>query len=100
MTDSSILLGFLNPSSQQRRTEVTAFCMQLRYYVPSVGSYFITEKAYVRGLAGGAFSIPLILLEIGKVGKDLMFNQFSLVLQYGMLKKLVTSISQCHKIEL
>ena len=25
--------------------------------MPSVGYYFRTEKAYVRGLAGGAFSI-------------------------------------------
>ena len=30
----------------------------LKYlYLPSVGSHFRTEKAYVRGLAGGAFNI-------------------------------------------
>ena len=30
------------------------------YKLPSVGSYFRTEKACVRGLAGGAFSIRLL----------------------------------------
>ena len=29
------------------------------YLLPSVGNNFRTEKAYVRGLAGGAFSIRL-----------------------------------------